>query len=356
MADNYVAFLILQSLLPVCALLEFLTGREFVLHSEGLFLLALSGVTVWLTVLIRRGGESKGAAPSLLLSIGNALTMLLTLPGLGTGVAAIVMILCGWLVFERMPDGAGKRISQVISLLLSLGLLLIMPIWMFAAVMGYTETVLALDSPDGNYTAIVTNVDQGALGGDTLVEIRNNGKTVNVDIGSFVSTCPVYRGPWGQWQDLDLLWQDENTLLINGKPYDARAEELAFWEQLRFLSNLSKNLGAELDGGKVTYYCDSHGGFHGDGITEVQISASLQAPDSEYWHSLPLSENAARGLTHFGFEIPEVENGYWFFCDRHSQSTDPADDSGLFSRHSYNFTLAVYDPAAGMLYYFEFDT
>ncbi len=45
--------------------------------------------------------------------------------------------------------------------------------------------------------------------------------------------------------------------------------------------------------------------------------------------------------------FPEVEQGYYYFRDRHSQSQDPTDDSELFGRGSWNFILAVYDSQTG---------
>ena len=54
--------------------------------------------------------------------------------------------------------------------------------------------------------------------------------------------------------------------------------------------------------------------------------------------------------------IPEVENGYYYFLDRHSQSTNPKYDSGVLGRASYNFTIAIYDEDRQTLYYAELDT
>jgi len=54
--------------------------------------------------------------------------------------------------------------------------------------------------------------------------------------------------------------------------------------------------------------------------------------------------------------IPEVDNGYYYFRDRHYQSTDPTDDSGVLGRASYNFTIAIYDTDSKILYYMELDT
>ncbi len=56
------------------------------------------------------------------------------------------------------------------------------------------------------------------------------------------------------------------------------------------------------------------------------------------------------------FNIPRIENGYWLFIDRHGDSVDNYDDVELFNRHSFNFTLALYDAYENMLYYIEFDT
>lgn len=38
------------------------------------------------------------------------------------------------------------------------------------------------------------------------------------------------------------------------------------------------------------------------------------------------------------------------------QSTDPKDDTNVFSRFSYNFTMAIYDAETNTLYYMELDT
>ena len=51
-----------------------------------------------------------------------------------------------------------------------------------------------------------------------------------------------------------------------------------------------------------------------------------------------------------------MEEGWYSFVDRHSESTDSSDDTNLLSRFSFNFSLAVYDAATDRLYYLEFDT
>lgn len=118
---------------------------------------------------------------------------------------------------------------------------------------------------------------------------------------------------------------------------------------------------------------DDHGGFLGDGmhyfIMDCSADKEKALENVSGWNELPLSENLA--LVMYGGEkdgefygynlaeeakIPQVENGCYYFCDRHSESTDRSDDSELFSRNSFNFSLAVYDRDTNKFYYFAFDT
>ncbi len=118
---------------------------------------------------------------------------------------------------------------------------------------------------------------------------------------------------------------------------------------------------------------DTHGGFHGDGSYYLILDCSnntetaLEIVDS--WNDMPLSENldlimfgGEKGGMSYGYNlseeahIPKIENGYYCFIDRHSEAEDSSDDSELFSRNSFNFSLAFYDSDTNIFYYFEFDT
>lgn len=142
------------------------------------------------------------------------------------------------------------------------------------------------------------------------------------------------------------------------------------------LDEISDALGADVRGGSRAHLTDSHGGFHGDGETVARIqltdeqAASFLADiqGNECWHPLPLSENLSAAVYGWRTEtegfgplfpedtVPMVENGCWFFTDRHPQAEDPADDSQLHSRSSWNFTAAIFDADQNVLYYLELDT
>lgn len=118
---------------------------------------------------------------------------------------------------------------------------------------------------------------------------------------------------------------------------------------------------------------DTHGGFHGDGSYYLMLDCSENREKAlenvKGWKEFPLSKNLnlimyggeKDGMT-YGYnlaeeaKIPEIKNGYYYFFDRHSESTDASDDTNLLARASFNFTLAIYDSDADRMYYFEFDT
>ena len=142
------------------------------------------------------------------------------------------------------------------------------------------------------------------------------------------------------------------------------------------LREISDAIGVNVTGGTLLEHTDSHGGFLGDGesilfirLTEEQAAELMRSVrENEFWHPLPLSENLSAAVygsrtetRSFGPLFPEgavppVENGVWFFRDRHSQSTNPANTSGLHDRSSWNFTAAIFDADTNSLYYLELDT
>lgn len=101
-----------------------------------------------------------------------------------------------------------------------------------------------------------------------------------------------------------------------------------------------------------------------------EFIAVLEAASAEKgpWHEMPM-DTTVRALLHGGVaKVPRfwddystalmapVEEGYWFFLDRHSQAEDPWDTNAFTERKDYHFTLAVYDSATGKLWCFTMDT
>ena len=129
------------------------------------------------------------------------------------------------------------------------------------------------------------------------------------------------------------------------------------------VKELSKLCGINLAWGDVVSSEDTHG-FHGDGYGVVKLhytdgSVSGELAENEHWNKLPLSDE----LNSFVYQpsdwmpsVPEIENGYYWFYDRHSEAEDPYDDTAFPGRSSVNFTLAIYDTDSNDLYLYEYDT
>ena len=130
--------------------------------------------------------------------------------------------------------------------------------------------------------------------------------------------------------------------------------------------------------GKVLVNYDDHGGFLGDGETFIKIKMPNDRcldvmKTNPKWLPLPFSSNIYRVV--YGIEskdfsassmiryhdsdeilIPPIKNGYYYFFDRNMESKNPKDDTELFNRCSYNFTLVIYDTDERMLYFIYYDT
>ena len=113
---------------------------------------------------------------------------------------------------------------------------------------------------------------------------------------------------------------------------------------------------------------DSHGGFHGDGTTYLVLScpdssALEQIKADSRWRPFPMDEITQ--ILAYGYdngtisigpylgeaELPAIQHGYYRLIDRHKEA-----DAVILDRHSFNFTLGIYDSDTNTLYYCEVDT
>lgn len=134
----------------------------------------------------------------------------------------------------------------------------------------------------------------------------------------------------------------------------------------------SRELGIDLSAGQVVSSTDTHSGFHGDGRTCLALRFEGEGAEAleraltgrDGWEPLPLTENLSNGARSCLADeepgkiqsISAIQNSFYCFLDRHSESLDEKDDSELFLRHSINFTLAIYDLDEKTLYYLRLDT
>ena len=167
------------------------------------------------------------------------------------------------------------------------------------------------------------------------------------------------------------------AVLLIGVLLNVTGCQLIGFQTTDLLTDISNTLEVDVCDGVVIYQYDDHGGFLGDGEMVVKLSFSdtdclNRIKESSAWNPLPLTKNLEAfvyGAVIYGCNyepcihdedynpvVPKIENGYYCFVDRHSQSKDKKDDSPLLNRYSINCSLAIYDTDTNLLYYLELDT
>lgn len=93
-------------------------------------------------------------------------------------------------------------------------LAILLPLILFSMSLGdlaEKKVVQTLESPNGTYIAQVISSDQGAMGGNTLVEVYPKGKPRQKQ--------RVYMGEWGEHDYMEIHWKSDTCLVINGAEY-----------------------------------------------------------------------------------------------------------------------------------------
>ena len=125
-----------------------------------------------------------------------------------------------YLTIRRGRPLALKIISLVESggwtVLIALATMIVL---VFGGLMGEETVVKTLTSPEGTYYAEVVDSDQGAMGGETYVQVYH--PPVFSCFLFKVEDPPevVYDGKWGAYKHMDIRWVDDSTLMIDGKLY-----------------------------------------------------------------------------------------------------------------------------------------
>lgn len=131
-----------------------------------------------------------------------------------------------WAIFAilLMNKFAKPYCLKVISATLSC--LLIIPVFIVALAvlifgqMSVNTVLKTVKSPKGTYCAEVINRDQGALGGNTFVQVYNTKFHIDLHFCEFKNTPQqIYQGEWDEYETMNIYWVSDNELIINGKPY-----------------------------------------------------------------------------------------------------------------------------------------
>ena len=219
---------VLYLILPLCKIIGAVFGYRFSLrnYSAAIILLAALSLTAMAFLFLTKASLSSVSAvfSALLPAISAVSGLFFALSDKWKGAVVMVLLCygcCMAILIKFAQPVVLKIIMAVFSALLLLFLLLAYLAASFFNGFGRDTVVKSLPSPQQTYVAEVIDSDQGALGGNTIVEVQNQSKTVDLYFGKF-SKPPVrvYFGAFGEFENMQIQWGDEHTLIIEGKEYD----------------------------------------------------------------------------------------------------------------------------------------
>lgn len=218
---------VLTILYPAGTLIAAYFGYTFELISVSAFAAAIAVLSVC-AVVLDLGFKSifENKAIRILLAIITPLSLLnavfYMLNCSRIWVVASVLVSAGCCCFLAIKHGKPIALKIVA---LSLSALMVLPIGFFGFIalifgnIGQNTVVQTVESPSGKYFAQVIDSDQGALGGDTLVDVYGKSKIDAIIFKIKKKPQRVYFGEWGEFSNMHIYWKNDSCLVINSVEY-----------------------------------------------------------------------------------------------------------------------------------------
>ncbi len=209
-------------LLPVTVVTATLKGYQFELHGDFLVAgIATVGYTALCAALLR--SEEKQYPKAVLIACLPVLSEINLIfymwesgSVLETALSAIWIVSSFILLFGLSKSKALKITSTVLSVLLLIPIAFMVLTYFTIGKIGQDTVVNTVVSPEGTHWAEVIASSQGALGGDTVVQVYHEHDRVNLVVCEFQKVERVYIGEWGAHNNMEITWESEQELTING--------------------------------------------------------------------------------------------------------------------------------------------
>lgn len=219
---------VMTILYPAGVLITNSCGYDLELISVSAFVIAIAVLSVGIVVLDRvfkNALENKKI--QILLAIMSPLSLISSVfyifecPQIQ--VVTSVLISAGCCCFLTIKHGKPMAL-KIAALILSAIMVLPMSSLTFFVLLfgniGHNTVVQTVESPNGEYYAQVIDSDQGALGGDTLVDVYKKGGINLILFKIEPKPQRVYWGNWGEFRDMKIHWKDDECLVINSAEYE----------------------------------------------------------------------------------------------------------------------------------------
>lgn len=217
--------MILYSLLPLCFVAAQVLGYNFLLYNYPVYIavLAFFSLAAAVYIIVAKNYPEHGYVLSAFLVPLTVLNAIL----IGKHCELVYVLL--FMVVSIGSFAVLLYKSRSVAKILSVAATVVLLILFFAldyfrsVFVGFNndEVVKSISSPDNRYTAEVISSNQGALGGNTYVDIRFDSENINILIGEYRKPAErIYSGKYGEYENIQVSWKDNDTLLINGEAYN----------------------------------------------------------------------------------------------------------------------------------------
>ena len=218
----------LTILYPAGVIITACFGYSFELISVSAFAIAIAALSVCIVILVFKNQLESRTVQILLaiitpLSLINAVFYIFECPQIWVTTSVLLSAgCCCYLTVKHGKPLALKIIALVLSALMILPICLFSFIGLIFGNIGQNTVVQTVESPSGKYYAQVIDSDQGALGGDTLVDVYQDCGINALVFRIEKKPQRVYFGEWGEFNNMQIHWKNDNCLVINSVEYEIK--------------------------------------------------------------------------------------------------------------------------------------
>ncbi len=218
-------------ILPFGALLSACFGYRLMLLTPSAFAVITASVAVITVVLntFNKASEENKISVVLLslaapMSVINAVLYMYLCMRVFGGIWGVIAVLigiacCFYLMVKYAKPSVLKKIGLALSVLAILPVCILTGFSLLFGNMSRDTVVKSIDSPNKSFYAEVIDSDQGALGGETYVDVYEK-KGINTPLFR-ISKKPqrAYQRDWGEFENMEIYWKNDNCLVINSAEY-----------------------------------------------------------------------------------------------------------------------------------------
>lgn len=222
--------LVLTLLSPVGTLVSACFGYTFQLTSifaVSVIIAVISVLTMIFSIISKDKIISEGIIILLYiltpLSFINTVIYIFESGHISVAVCVLISFVCSsFLMIRNIVPKKRKIIVSVLCALMTAFVLFFAFMMLMFGNIGQKTVIKSIESPNRKFYAQVIDIDQGALGGATIVDVYEK-REINVFV-FLLKDKPqrVYLGEWRAFENMQIYWKDDNYLVVNSVEYEIK--------------------------------------------------------------------------------------------------------------------------------------